>query len=63
MSEEDVTISKQTFMVLLYPLRRSRGQKFCNMVIGHAFRTPSNFAAFGDPLTVKYIGMFYAENS
>ena len=26
-------------------------------------RTPSNFAAFGDPLTVKYIGMFYAENS
>ena len=25
--------------------------------------TPGDFAAFGDPLTVKYIGMFYAENS
>ena len=36
MSEEDVTISKQTIMVVLYPLRRPRSQKFCNMVIGHA---------------------------
>ena len=30
---------------------------------GGVFRTPSPFAAFGDPLTVKYIGMFYGENS
>ena len=36
MSEEDVTISKQTFMVVIYPLRRPMGQKFCNMIIGHA---------------------------
>ena len=35
-SEEDVTISKQTFRVVLYPLRRPRGQKFCNTVIGQA---------------------------
>ena len=35
-SEEDVTISKQTFMIVLYPLRRPNGQKFCNMIIGHA---------------------------
>ena len=26
-SEEDVTISKQTFRVVLYPLRRPRGPK------------------------------------
>ena len=30
---------------------------------GGVFRTPSNFAAFGDPLTVKYIEMFQADNS
>ena len=36
MSEVDVTISKQTFMVVLYPLRRPKGQQFCNMIIGHA---------------------------
>ena len=35
-SEEDVTVSKQTFRVVLYPLRRPRGQKFVNMVLGHA---------------------------
>ena len=35
-SEEDVTISKQTFRAVLYLLRRPRGQKFRNMVIGHA---------------------------
>ena len=35
-SEEDVTISKQTFGLVLYPLRRLRGLQFCNMVIGHA---------------------------
>ena len=35
-SEEDVTISKQTFMIVLYPLRRPKGQKFCNVIIGHA---------------------------
>ena len=28
-----------------------------------AFRTQSNFAAFGDPLKVKYIEMFHAEFS
>ena len=33
--EEEVTISKQTFRFVLYPLRRIRGQQFCNMVIGH----------------------------
>ena len=27
-SEEDVTISKQTFMVILYPLRRPMGKSF-----------------------------------
>ena len=32
-SEEDVTISKQTFRVELYPLRRPSGQQFCNMVM------------------------------
>ena len=36
MSEEDVTISKQTFRLVLYPLRRPRGLQICNMVIGHA---------------------------
>ena len=36
MSEEDVTISKLTFRVALYLLRGLIGQKFCNMVIGHA---------------------------
>ena len=35
-SEEDVTISKQTFRAVLYLLRRPGGQKFRNMVIGHA---------------------------
>ena len=30
---------------------------------GGVFRTPSNFAAFGDPLKVKYIEMFHAEFS
>jgi len=30
---------------------------------GEVFRSLSNFADFGDPLTGKYIGMFYAENS
>ena len=35
-SEEDVTISKQTFRLVLYPLRRLMGLQFCNMVIGHA---------------------------
>ena len=30
---------------------------------GAGFRTPSNFAAFGDPLTVKYIAMFHADFS
>ena len=34
MFEEDVTISKQTFRFVLYPLRRIRGQQFCNMVLG-----------------------------
>ena len=32
-SEEDVTISKQTFRVELYPLRRPSGQQFCNKVM------------------------------
>jgi len=36
-SEEDVTISKETFRVVLYPLRRPRGQKFRNRVIGFAY--------------------------
>ena len=35
-SEEDVTISKQTFRVELYPLGRPRGHQLCNMVIGQA---------------------------
>ena len=35
-SEEDVTISKLTFRVVLYLFRRPRGQKFSNMVIGNA---------------------------
>ena len=35
-SEENVIISKQTFRVVLYPLKRHRGQKFRNMAIGHA---------------------------
>ena len=30
-SEEDVTISKQTFRLVLYPLRRPRSQQFCHM--------------------------------
>ena len=30
---------------------------------GGFFRTPSNFAAFGDPLIVKYIEMFRADFS
>ena len=30
---------------------------------GGVFRTPSNFAAFGDPLKVKYIEMFHADFS
>ena len=30
---------------------------------GRGFRTPSNFAAFGAPLTVKYIEMFHADFS
>ena len=30
---------------------------------GGVFRTPSNFAAFGDPLIVKNIVMCHAENS
>ena len=29
--EEEVTISKQTFRFVLYPLRRIRGKQFCNM--------------------------------
>ena len=36
MSEEDVTILKQTFWLVLYPLRRPRALQFCNMIIGHA---------------------------
>ena len=35
MFEEDVTISKQTFRLVLYPLRRPMGLQFCNMVIVH----------------------------
>ena len=35
-SEEGVIISKQNFRVVLCPLIGPRGQKFCNMVIGHA---------------------------
>ena len=35
-SKEDVIISKQTFRVVLYPLKRHRGQTFRNMAIGHA---------------------------
>ena len=30
---------------------------------GGVFRTPSNYAAFGDPLKVKYIEMFHADFS
>ena len=30
---------------------------------GGVFWTPSNFAAFGDPLKVKYIKMFHADFS
>ena len=30
---------------------------------GGVFRTPSNFAAFGDPLKVEYIEMFHADFS
>ena len=30
---------------------------------GGVFRTPSNFAAFGDPLKVKCIEMFHADFS
>ena len=32
MSQEDVTISKKTFMAVHYLLRRLRGQKFRNIV-------------------------------
>ena len=42
-SEEDVTISKQTFRVELYPLRRPSGQQFCNMVMLFFFKpSPQN---------------------
>ena len=33
------------------------------LVPGGVFRTPSTFAAFGDPLKVKYIEMFHADFS
>ena len=33
------------------------------LVPGGVFRTPSNFAAFGAPLIVKYIEMFHADFS
>ena len=32
-SKEDITKSKQTFMVVLYLIRGPSGQKFCNMVM------------------------------
>ena len=38
-SEEDVTISKQTFRLVLYPLRRPMGLQFCNVVIGYALES------------------------
>ena len=41
-SEEDVTISKQTFRVELYPLRRPSGQQFCNMVMFFLLLSPQN---------------------
>ena len=41
-SEEDVTISKQTFRVELYPLRRPSGQQFCNMVMLFFKPSPQN---------------------
>ena len=33
------------------------------LLTGGVFRTPSNFAAFGDPLNVKYIEIFHADFS
>ena len=42
-SEEDVTISKQTFRVELYPLRRLSGQQFCNMVMFFFKTFPSEY--------------------
>ena len=36
-------ISKQTFWVVLYPLRRPRGQRVCNLVNGHALPSWSRY--------------------
>ena len=52
-SEVDVIIAKQTFRVVLYPVRRPRGKKFCIMVTGNALflaRATSLYKSLWRPL-------------
>ena len=58
-SEEDVTISKQTFRLVLYPLRKPRGLQFCNMVIGKdRVRSKSKIRIRGFKVRIHFDSMF-----
>ena len=60
-------IMMKTMMATMITIMTTREtikvRKLTLLLPGGVFRTPSNFSAFGDPLTVKYIKMFRADFS
>ena len=52
-----------TMIIIMTTRETIKVRKLTLLLPGRVFRTPNNFAAFGYPLTVKYIEMFYADFS